>query len=255
MRSAARYVTGAVGLGLGVLAWDLFARAQETALFVPTVTSTAAALVGLLGDAEFWGAYAQTLVPFLYGWVLAVVVGVAAGLVIGRSPIADKLTKPYVAFFNALPVSTLVPLVVIVLGIGLPARTAVVFLFAVVEVLLTTAVGAREIRRDLFEMAASFQASGWHRFRRVVLPGSMPGILAGIRVGSARAVVGMVVMELLLVSVGVGLLLVRYQDTFRSAQLYALVVSLALFGLALQGLLRGLERRALRWRPEAWATT
>ncbi|MPZ87255.1 MAG: ABC transporter permease subunit [Nitriliruptorales bacterium] len=247
-----RVVTGVAGLCLGLVVWELSARTQDTQLFLPTVTAMGAAFWRALGTGEFWAAYGQTLVPFLYGWLLAVAVGVVAGLVIGRLVVMDKLSKPYVAFLNALPVSTLVPLVVITLGIGIAARTAVVFLFAVVEVLLTTAAGAREISRDLSEMARSFQATAWRRFRRVILPGALPGILAGIRVGSARAVVGMVVMELLLVPVGVGLLLLRYKDTFRSAELYALVVSLAIFGLALQGLLRWMERRILSYRPEPW---
>lgn len=252
MRSPKRYAMGGAGLCLGLLVWELAARAQETSLFLPTVTATVAALWRLLRTGEFWTAYGQTLTAFLYGWLLAVAFGVVAGLVVGRLPVIDKLSRPYVAFLNALPVSTLIPLVVITLGIGMGARIAVVFLFAVVDVLLTTAAGAREIGRDLFEMARSFQATAWRRFRRVVLPGALPAVLAGVRVGSARAVVGMVVMELLLVPIGVGLLLLRYKDTFRSAELYALVVSLAAFGLALQGLLRWMERKVLSYRPRAW---
>lgn len=247
-----RHFVGALGLLLGLLIWELFARQQETQLFLPTVGATAVSFWELLGESEFWAAYRQTLQPFLYGWILAVVVGVVAGLVIGRSTVIDKLSKPYVAFLNALPISTLVPIVVITLGIDMAARTSVVFLFAVIEVLLSTAAGAREVPADLLEMSRSFRADRWRRFRRVVLPGSLPGILAGIRIGSARAVVGMVVMELLLVSVGVGLLLLRYKDTFQSARLFAVVVSLAIFGLALQAALRRMEERVLSWRPEAW---
>jgi ABC-type nitrate/sulfonate/bicarbonate transport system permease component len=247
-----RILIGAAGLGLGLLAWDLYARAQENQLFVPTVSATAAALWGQLGSGEFWAAYGETLVPFVYGWLLALVVGIAAGLAIGRLQLVDGLTKPYVAFLNALPVSTLIPIIVIVFGIGLAARTAVVFLFAVIEVVLTTAAGARKIDAGVMEMARSFRAPAWRRFRRVILPGSLPAIVTGVRVGTARAVVGMVVMELLLVSLGVGLLLSRYKDTFRSDDLYALVVSLAVFGLLLQWALRWLERKVLSWRPLAW---
>ena len=249
---ALRVGIGVLGIALGLLVWDLYARAQETQLFVPTVAATAAALRRLLTSGEFWAAYRETLVPFLYGWLLAVVAGVGAGLAVGRLRVIDGLTKPYVAFLNALPVSTLIPIVVIVFGIGIAARTSVVFLFAFIEVLLTTAAGARRIDASIMEMTRSFQAPAWRRFRRVIVPGSLPAILAGIRVGTARAVVGMVVMELLLVSVGVGLLLSRYKDTFRSPELYAVVVSLAIFGLLLQGVLRRIEAKALRWRPVAW---
>jgi ABC-type nitrate/sulfonate/bicarbonate transport system permease component len=234
------------------LAWDLYARAQENQLFVPTVAATASALWELVRTGEFWAAYGETLVPFFYGWLLAMVVGVVAGLAIGRLGLLDGLTKPYVAFLNALPVSTLIPIVVIVFGIGLTARASVVFLFAVIEVVLTTAAGARQIDAGVLEMSRSFQMPAWRRFRRVIVPGALPAMLAGVRVGTARAVVGMVVMELLLVSVGVGLLLSRFKDTFRSDDLYALVVTLAVFGLLLQWALRRLERKVLGWRPVAW---
>ena len=247
-----RIVTGAAGLALGLLGWDLYARSQENQLFVPTVPATAGALVDLLGTGEFWNAYRETLVPFVYGWFLAIVIGVVAGLAIGRVGVLDGLSKPYVAFLNALPVSTLIPIVVIVFGIGLTARASVVFLFAVIEVVLTTAAGARQIDAGVLEMARSFQMPAWRRFRRVIVPGALPAMLAGVRVGTARAVVGMVVMELLLVSVGVGLLLSRFKDTFRSDDLYALVATMAIFGLVLQWALRWLERKALGWRPTAW---
>ena len=254
LRPTARQVYGLLGLLTGLAVWQLYSMTQENELFLPSVTSMIAGFGRLLMEPDFYRAYLTTLQPFLYGWLLAVVVGVLAGLMIGRLDVVDRLTKPYVAFLNALPVSTLIPLVVITFGIGMVARTSVVFLFAVVEVTLSTAAGAREVRGELLTMSHSFQANRLLRFRRVVLPGALPGILAGVRVGSARAVVGMVVMELLLVSVGVGLLLLRYSDTFRSAELYALVVSLAMFGMALQAGLRWIERRVLRWRPEAWGT-
>ncbi|MCY3951112.1 MAG: ABC transporter permease subunit, partial [bacterium] len=154
-------------------------------------------------------------------------------------------------FFNTLPVSTLVPVVVIVFGIDMVARSAVVFLFAIVEVTLTTASGVRFVDRDLMDMGRSFGLRRIRRLTRIILPGAAPGIAAAVRVGTGRAVVGMVVMELLLVSVGVGKLISRSRDLFQAPRLYAVVVSLAIFALAVHALMQALERRSQRWRGAA----
>jgi ABC-type nitrate/sulfonate/bicarbonate transport system permease component len=131
------------------------------------------------------------------------------------------------------------------------ARSTVVFLFAIVDVVLTTASGVRFIDDDLFDMGKSFGLRRLKRFTRIILPGAAGGIAAAVRVGTGRAVVGMVVMELLLVSVGVGRLISRYKDSFQAPRLYAVVLSLAIFALAVQAVLRSLERRALEWRGAA----
>ena len=206
----------------------------------------------MLGTAEFWTAYGQTLVPFVYGWISALVVGVALGLVIGTSPVLRTLTAPYFAFFNSVPLSTFLPVLVIAFGIGLTSRSVVVFLFAVVDVVFTTSSGVAYVDRDLIAMSRSFGMSRLGTFRKVVLPGALPSIVSAVRLGTGRAVLGMVVMELLLVSVGVGRLVTSYRDTFKSAELYAVLVSVAVFGLVLLGLVRQVEKRAHKGRPTAY---
>lgn len=236
----------------GFALWQVYAAMQPSALLIPQVTDVMRSLVRQLGTAEFWDAYRQTLVPFVYGWVSALVVGVLLGLLIGMSPTLRALAAPYFAFFNSVPLSTFLPLLVIAFGLGLLSRSVVVFLFAVIDVVFTTSSGVAYVDRDLTAMAKSFGMGRLKIFRKVVLPGAFPSIVSAIRLGTGRAVLGMVVMELLLVSVGVGRLVGSYRDTFQSADLYALLLSLAFFGLALLGLVRLFERRAYRGRPAAY---
>lgn len=245
-----RLGVGASSVTAALVLWELYARSLDSNLFIPTVLSVLGALVDLVQDAEFWRAYGQTLVPFAWGLSTALAAGIPFGLMMGRSRVLRELSTPYLAFLNALPISTLVPVVVITFGIGLVARSAVVFLFAIVDVVLTTAAGVKYITPDLMEMSDSFGAGRRTRVRRVIVPGAMPGILAALRVGSGRAVVGMVVMELLLVAVGVGRLISRYRDGFKSPELYAVVVSLAAFGLLVMAMVRIIEKRATKWKPE-----
>jgi ABC-type nitrate/sulfonate/bicarbonate transport system permease component len=242
---------GAASLVLGFVAWDVYARLAGDPVFIPTFVAIAGAFVELVGESEFWQSYATTLGPFAYGWAAAMVLGVPLGLLMGRSKIATGLAMPHLSFLNALAISTLVPVVVIVFGIDMVARSTVVFLFAIVDVVLTTASGVRFIDDDLFDMGKSFGLRRLKRFTRIILPGAAGGIAAAVRVGTGRAVVGMVVMELLLVSVGVGRLISRYKDSFQAPRLYAVVLSLAIFALAVQAVLRSLERRALEWRGAA----
>ncbi len=236
-------------------AWEYVGRQQETTLFFVPITLVLGALWELVQTQEFWEAYRQTLVPFIWGWSLAIVVGIAVGLVIGRFRSVLALTTPYLTFLNALPISTLVPVAVILLGIGYPSRVLVVFLFAVVEITLNTAAGVRYVDRDLVEMGRSFHATEWRLFRKVILPASGPGIMAGVRIGTGRAVVGMVVVEMLLVAVGVGRLILRFRGRFLSANLYAVVLSLVIFGIALLAIARRVERRVSRWKYELEAVS
>lgn len=242
-------MVGAGSLLAGALVWQIYGMTRENNLFIPTFTQTVAALLEQTATAEFWQSYAKTLVPFVFGWLSALAVGIAFGVAMGLLPTLSKLSMPYFAFLNALPVSALVPLVVIAFGINVVAGATLVFLFAIVDVVLTSAAGVRYVDKDLVEMARSFGMGPVRRFRRVIWPGAMPGVMAAVRVGTGRAIVGMVVMELLLVSSGVGKLITRYKDMFQSADLYAVVMSLGIFGLVMLGLTRALERRALSWQP------
>ena len=247
-RTTARRIIGTVSLLAGLGVWEVYARTFGDPLFTPTVGSVVSALWSLIGDGDFWSSYATTLVPFLYGWSTALILGVAAGLAMGMSRAMAAIANPHLSFVNALPVSTLVPVVVIVFGIDIVARSTVVFLFAIVEVVMTTAAGVRFVDDELLEMGRAFGLNRRKRFTRIIVPGAAPGIAAAIRVGTGRAVVGMVVMELLLVSVGVGKLISRYKDRFDAPRLYAVVVSLAIFALAVQAVMRALEQRAQPWQ-------
>ena len=250
-QAALPYLIRVISVAAFFVAWEVYGQAQETTLFFAPFSAVVESLYDQVQTFEFWNAYRQTLVPFLYGWLLAMAVGIPLGLLIGRFTNVSRISGPYLSFLNAVPISTLVPVVVIAFGIGISARTSVVFLFAIVEIVINTAAGVRFVNKDLVEMGRSFGASEWQLLRRIILPGSMPGIAAGARIGTGRAVIGMIVVEVLLVSVGVGRLVDRYRSRFQGAALFAVVLSLAIFGVAVLESVRQIERRALRWRRES----
>ena len=168
-------LVGAGSLLAGALVWQVYGLSQVNNLFIPTFTQAVGALFDQMSTAEFWQSYAKTLVPFVFGWLGALVVGIACGVAMGLVPTLSKVSMPYFAFLNALPVSALVPLVVIAFGLDVFAGATLVFLFAIVDVVLTSAAGVRYVDKDLVEMARSFGMSPVRRFRRVVWPARCPG--------------------------------------------------------------------------------
>ncbi|MDR7523050.1 MAG: ABC transporter permease [Armatimonadota bacterium] len=231
-----------------LLAWEGAGRRAAGSFTLPPVTAVAAALAGQLADPRFWSAAAVTLQALFVGFALTMAVGIPAGLIVGRVPVVGRLVNPYLQFLLAVPASPLVPLFVIVFGIGLAARVATVVTFGVAILIVNTAAGVRLTPPSLVQMAESFGAAPVQVFRRVVLPAALPGIAAGLRLAAGRAVVGMVVSELIIISVGLGRLISQYSATFDAANLYAVVIVILSIGVAVARGMSEVERRAVRWR-------
>jgi ABC-type nitrate/sulfonate/bicarbonate transport system permease component len=230
------------------IVWEVYARQQPNHLTISPFTDVIATVPDLLRQGEVRSAFWETLQPFFIGLGLALLTGIPLGLILGQSPFIRGLLTPYLSFLNALPISAIVPLVVIGFGVGMNSRVTVIYLFAIVDIVLNSAAGVSFVRRELVEMSKSFGANRLQTFWRVVLPGSMPGVMTGVRLGTGRAIVGMVVVELLLVSVGVGRLISGYRGRFQTDNLYAIVLMIAVLGLILLEIVRRVEARVLHWR-------
>ena len=150
---------------------------------------------------------------------------------------------PYLMLLLAIPLIAILPLVQAVLGLGLVTRVVVVVLFALVYITLNTETGIRTVPSPLREMAHSYGASRWHTFRHVVLPSARPDIAAGLRLGLGRAVVGMVIAELFLVTTGIGSVVSYYRGRFDTGAVLAIVLVLVLEGVLVMQLTRRLDKR------------
>jgi ABC-type nitrate/sulfonate/bicarbonate transport system permease component len=141
-----------------------------------------------------------------------------------------------------------VPIVQASLGLTFAARVAVVFLFSFVYMTVNTMVGVRTVDPGLKEMARSYLASPLQRMRFVILPAAVPGIMAGVRLGLGRAMIGMVVAELSLIGAGVGSLILDYQVRFQPAYVFAIILVVILEGVLLMEIARRLELRLGQWK-------
>ncbi len=228
--------------------WEVAARLSHS-LLLPTFSDTAVAFVRLATSIDLWRALQTSNEGLAIGFGAALVVAIPAGLMLGRWPRVDAWVDPYLYILLALPTTALVPLIMVTAGIGLGSRVLVVFLFSLPIVVECAREGVRLADPGLQEMATAFGATRWQTWRRIVLPGATPGIMTGVRLGLARAVEGMVVVELVMVAVGVGRLIQEFQGRFDAADVYAVVVAVMIEAVVLTHVGRLLERRLVPPQP------
>jgi NitT/TauT family transport system permease protein len=226
--------------------WELGARVLDSLLF-PTPGATFFALVQLVVQPEFWQALWVSNQALIVGYGCAVLVGIVAGLGMARARVVEQVLNPYLSIMLATPMSALIPILILAAGFGLPARALVVFFFAIVVIIVNTRTGLRTLDPSLLEMARSFGASELQIWRTILIPGALPAIVTGLRLGLGRALTGMVAVELTLVAVGIGRLILDFQGTFEAGFVYATVLVVMLEAILLLGLLRRLEERVAPW--------
>jgi NitT/TauT family transport system permease protein len=179
---------------------------------------------------------------------------VLTGLIMGRWRLAEQYLDPYLSILIAVPKAALIPIVIMAFGLGLTSRVLITFTFAVVVITVNVRAGLRLLEPSWVEMARSFSASERQLWSKILIPGALPAILTGLRLGAARAITGMITVELLLVAVGIGRLILDFQGTFDSAGLYAtILVVIAEAVLVLQSS-RWLERRVVPWAAQGAAS-
>lgn len=224
-----------------VVLWEIVGRFELLLLF-PPFSEVMAAMGDVLTSASFAEAMRITVLSYVSGLGLAVLLGIPLGFAMGMVPAVDKMLNMWVNTFLSAPLSALVPVFMILFGLGTPTVIVTVFMFAVWIIVLDTRAGVQHISPSLMEMARSFSASPLER-TRIVLLAALPEILAGIRLGMIRGVKGVVIGQLLVSIIGVGALFSLYQQNFLMAHFWALILLLFTMALTLAGLVGRLEKR------------
>ena len=233
-----------------VLLWEYFLSRSQNFL-LPTFSHIATGLFHLIFlDPRFWEALYISNQALVLGYAASVLVGIPLGLIAARLPWMDRLLSPYLAVLLVMPVAPLIPIVIIALGLGLAARVFIVVSFALVFITINTRAGVRSIEPTLIEMAKSFGATETQIWRRIIIPGALPAIFAGLRIGLGRAITGMVMVELLLVASGLGRLLLEFSGRMQSDLVFATVLAVIIEALALLSAMQFVERRIAPWAPD-----
>ena len=190
---------------------------------------------------------AQSLEVMVYGLGIAIVVGIPLGVAMARIRWLDwALDLPINALY-ATPLVAVVPLLVLWFGIYLKAKIIVVFLFAVFPVLINTYQGVRECDKGMLEVAQSFRSSELRTWRDVLLPFSVPYIIAGVRLAIGRGLIGMIIAEFYTTISGLGFMITKYANVFAMDKTFVPVIVLMVLGVSLTTLLKWVGRRIAPW--------
>jgi NitT/TauT family transport system permease protein len=222
--------------------WEIVGR-LELMFILPPFSDVLGAAVDLVQLPTWQSATVTTLRAFLIGMLLAIVVGIPLGMLMGRVKIADDLLGMWVNIFSSAPLSAIVPVLMILFGFGENTIIAAVFLFAIWIIVLDTRDGVRHISPSLIEMARSYGAPHWALYGKIIVWAALPEILAGIRLGLIRGVKGVVIGQLLVAIVGYGALFETFSRNFRMSQFWALTIILFAFALVVSALIERAEAK------------
>lgn len=186
---------------------------------------------------------------FLVGYGMAVVIGVPLGILMGWYGRLNAILEPFVSALYATPRIALLPLMMIWFGIGFGSKIAIVFLGAIFPILVNTITGVRTIEADFIKVARSFGSNDRQLFLTVALPSSVPFLLTGLRLGLGHALVGIVVGEMYGATRGLGFIIAVAGARFQTDRLMVGIILIASAGVILTEILRLIERRFERWRP------
>lgn len=231
-------------------AWELYASTARL-LLVPTFTGTIAGIGELIVDPKVWTAFLLSNQSLVVGFAVAVAFGIPLGLAAARYRRIEGFVDPYLSILLVTPMAALIPILIMAFGVtSLASRVFLVVVFSIPVVIVNSRAGVRQVDPELIEMATSFGAGEREVWRKILLPGALPAIMTGVRLGLGRAVTGMVIIELLMVAVGIGGLILNYQGGFQAGLLYGVVVLVVFEALVLVSLVRAIERRVAPWTSQ-----
>ncbi len=219
--------------------------------FLPAPTDIAESFRLMAASGYLLEHLAFSLQNFVIGYLLASVVGVALGLLMGTIPFVSLALGPFVWAMYATPRIAIAPLLVIWLGFGAESKVVIIVLMTVFPVLLNVMVGTKQVDQSLLRAARVFGATRMDLYRKVILPFTLPYTLTGLRLGISRALIGVVVGEFIGSAAGLGYMIVRASAQFDLATSFAVVAILLLIANVTMTLLDMARRRVAPWYRES----
>jgi NitT/TauT family transport system permease protein len=239
---------GLLVVALCLAGWEVAARSRpDLAIHFPPASVVLRALAGIVWSGDLAVHALASLRRFAEGYLLAAVLAVGGGLVLGLSRRLHALVEPLIELLRPMPSVAIIPVAILFLGIGDQMKVAVTVYACAWPILLNTIDGVRSVDRVLVATAATFRLSAWQRFWKVMLPAASPQIVTGLRVSLAIALVLVTTSEMVVSNDGLGYYVLDLQRSFQMAEMYAAVVALGLIGYALNRLFLLLDGRIMGW--------
>ena len=251
----ARLIYGLIGIVGFLLFWEIGSRVGfVSSYFFSSPTGIVAAGIKEVQVPRFWVDVRASLFEFTAGYVLAIVLAVPLGLLAGWYRRLQYAIDPWVNFLNALPRIALLPVILIAVGLGPASKILVAFLGAFFAIIIPTIQGVRTVDRRFLDVATSFRASRRRVFLTVVAPATVPFIVTGLRLGIARALIGVVTGELYAATNGLGVMIKFASDALQTDRMLFGVLLFTFAGLVGVEGVRRVERYFQRWRPSRLGT-
>lgn len=247
-----QWVVRLVTLVTVILLWELIGQLLGSILFAP-LSEVVPMYFEMLLDGDMIPALLVTMREMFIGFALAVVIAIPVGLVMGRNRVVDEALSPWVSAMFVTATASLLPLFVILFGIGFNFRLAIVFISCIWFILLNTHHGAKGVDRNFMDVGKSFDAGQFQTFRSIVLPATLPFIFAGLRMGLIHALRGVILAQTF-IEFGYGGLISQWgTQSASTAPVLALILTLLFLGYGLRVLLEKTEAYLFPWSEETEA--
>jgi taurine transport system permease protein len=242
-------VLGGLAVVAFFAAWQaIFLIVPFDPLFISKPSLIVDGYVDLIESGDLFHDLTVSAVPFVYGLVAAVVVGVPLGIVMGWRLRVGYALDPLMTVFYASPLVALAPLVVIFFGVGVGGKAVIIFFLSVFPFVFNSYAGVRAVDRLLINVVRSLGGGEWDLYRKVIFPSVLPYIVAASRIAVGRALIGVLVGEFFAASEGIGYAISRFGDIFALDRMFACILTVMVIAVVLTEGIRYAERTAFPWR-------
>ncbi|MDQ7829736.1 MAG: ABC transporter permease subunit [Armatimonadota bacterium] len=251
LRRAGLLAGRALLVGAALLAWSAASGTVVDAQFVSDPLSVARALAALAASGRLWPNLGQTVAEVLIGYLLGGGLGVAVALLVGVVPTAQRVLRPFLLAFYAIPKIALAPLIVMWFGLGLAPKVLLAAIFVFFVVFMNVVTGIFSVSPHLVATLRVMGASRTTLLWKVTLPSTIPYLTSGLRIGIPEAMIGAVIGEFMAATRGLGYLVNAAAAQFNTTVTLAAIAALVGVVVLMDGVLTLAEARLLRWRPRA----
>lgn len=243
----------AAGVGTAVLVGLLLELVSAIELVSPEILPGTVSIIGALGsevpNSAFWSATGYTMGAWALGLAIAFVASVPVGIAIGRVWLLQRATKVVVEFFRPIPGVTVLPLLVMVIGLNSRMETALIAVGAFWPLLYQVIYGSQDVEPVTLDVARVYRLPRRLRITKVIMPSAAPYIATGLRISASIALIVAIGTELIVGQAGLGAAIYQAQYGEHIPAMYALIVATGIIGVSVNAVFRRIERTTLRWQP------
>lgn len=241
------YILKTASVAVVILVWEVYARRVDP-IFLAAPSAIFRAFADLIRSGELPVQFGRSMVPFVYGLGLSLAGGIMIGLAMGKYwPLEHVLDPPINALYGT-PRVALIPLVMLWFGLELSAKVVIVMSLAIFPIIINTYAGVQNVSTAHLEVARAYGATERQIFFKVLLPAALPFIMAGVRLATGLAIIGVVVAEFFTQIQGLGGMIVNFGNVFATAKMFVPIIILAALGIGLTELVGRIERWLAPWR-------